>query len=75
VWPTAWSQQQETIWHAGRQMYHHLTRKMTDLELFHDLAVGRELTLIELERAVERRPGRRKAGSTPAIPEKPHEPY
>jgi len=47
----------------------------TDLELFHDLAVGRELTLIELERAVERRPGRRKAGSTPAIPEKPHEPY
>jgi hypothetical protein len=48
---------------------------MTDLELFHDLAVGRELTLIELEKAVERRPGRRKAGSTLDRPEKPHEPY
>jgi hypothetical protein len=47
---------------------------MTDLELFHDLAVGRELTLIALERAVERLQGRREEHSAPAIPEKYHEP-
>jgi len=69
-----WSQQQETIWHACRQMYHHLTRKVTDLELFHDLAVGRELKLIELEREVERLKGRREERSTPARPEKHREP-
>jgi hypothetical protein len=48
--------------------------KMTDLELCHDLAVGRELTLIALERAIERLQGRREAHSAPAIPEKYHEP-
>jgi hypothetical protein len=33
-----WSPQQEEIWHTGRQLYYHLTRKMTDLELSHKLA-------------------------------------
>jgi hypothetical protein len=47
---------------------------MTDLELFHDLAVGRELTVIALERAVERLQGGREEHSAPAIPEKYHEP-
>jgi hypothetical protein len=47
---------------------------MTDLELFHDLAVGLELTLIELERAVERLQGRCEEHSAPAIPEKYPEP-
>jgi len=33
-----WSPEQEAIWHAGRQLYHHLERKMTDLDLCHILA-------------------------------------